>query len=273
MKFGGKSTFGDKSKSTPGMVVSQLSILSQVRPRFACKISHPKASAATSLTGLVSVDLPLALGGHMHQYGRIIRDARQARGLTQAELADMVGVEATQVSRWERNSSPPSLANAVELSKSLAVSLDELADLVPLGVDLGGVWFAAWQTWRAGAQVIDTHGLIAKHHGERVVLNADGSYDWFGDFRFQWNALKGEYRATQSGGPANGMMFLAVTADRSTALGTWSGFTGEGKIGTGFGVISRSESVASDLLKKMIHDPASVTEWPIEFAGSNNAGV
>ncbi|MFE2997987.1 multiprotein-bridging factor 1 family protein [Nocardia sp. NPDC059246] len=209
----------------------------------------------------------------VRRYGKIIRDARDARGWSQADLADLVGVEAQQVSRWERDIAPPNLNNAVELSRALDISLDELAGLIPLGLDLSGVWYAAWQTWRESDQVINTHSLMAKHHGERVRFQAEGDYDWFGDFRLSWHLLKGDYRATEPGGPATGAMLLALTADHDIALGSWSGLTGEGKLGRGWGVIARSEHDSSRVLLQLIKSPGSVTEWPIELAGvDNNAG-
>lgn len=207
------------------------------------------------------------------KFGKIIRDARESRGLTQPELADLVGVKPNQVSRWERDVSPPSLDNAIELSRSLDISLDELAGLVPLGMDLSGSWHAAWQTWRGGEHVINTHSLFGKHHGERVKFAASGDYDWTGDFRFTWHLLKGDFRAAEPSGPATGTMLLALTADHDTALGSWSGITGEGKLGSGWGVISRTEDYAADLLSRLIEDPASVKEWPIEYAGVNHARI
>lgn len=207
------------------------------------------------------------------KYGKYIRSAREAAGLSQTELAHLVGVESNQVSRWERDASPPGLENFDRIATSLKVSMDELAGKVPLGVDLSGQWYAAWQTWRVGLRSINTHGLSASHYGERVKFEADGDYEWFGDFKYRLGFLKGEYVATESGRPASGTMFLPITADNQTAFGSWSGITGEGKLGNGWGVISRSESYASDLLKKLIHDPASVTEWPIELAGVNNVGL
>jgi transcriptional regulator with XRE-family HTH domain len=201
------------------------------------------------------------------KYGKYIRQAREAAGLSQTELAEAVGVEGNQVSRWERDVSPPGLENFDRIATATDRSLDELAGKVPIGIDLSGQWFAAWETWRLGLRVINTHGLVATHHGERVKFEADGDYEWYGDFRFRWHQLKGDYVSTEAGRPAGGVMFLPLTADRQTAFGPWAGITGEGKIGKGWGVISRSESYASDLLKKLIHDPESVTEWPIELAG------
>ncbi len=49
----------------------------------------------------------------------MLRDARRQRGLTQIELADLVGVTQSYVSRWEGGYEPPSLRAKQQLTKIL----------------------------------------------------------------------------------------------------------------------------------------------------------
>lgn len=48
-----------------------------------------------------------------------IRQRRLAAGLTQAELARRVGVQTSQVSRWERGVAEPSARHARRLARAL----------------------------------------------------------------------------------------------------------------------------------------------------------
>jgi transcriptional regulator with XRE-family HTH domain len=55
-----------------------------------------------------------------------IRQLRQAAGLTQAELAHRVGVQTSQVSRWERGTAEPSARHARRLARALGVAVEAL---------------------------------------------------------------------------------------------------------------------------------------------------
>jgi transcriptional regulator with XRE-family HTH domain len=56
-----------------------------------------------------------------------IRYARKARGLTQAELAEKVGVGKGLICHWEGEHSEPNLFHATLVADALNVSLDWLA--------------------------------------------------------------------------------------------------------------------------------------------------
>ena len=60
------------------------------------------------------------------QFGRILRDLRNARSLTQEELAHRAGMDVTYLSDLERGRWNPSLAMLVDLSRGLAVHPSEL---------------------------------------------------------------------------------------------------------------------------------------------------
>lgn len=55
-----------------------------------------------------------------------LAELRRARGLTQAALAELVGVGANQISRYESGASEPTLGVLRRLAIALAVSSDEL---------------------------------------------------------------------------------------------------------------------------------------------------
>ena len=58
-----------------------------------------------------------------------IRQLREARGLTQAEVADELMCDQSLYSKYERNARPLPLESAVRLARYYGVSLDYLAGL------------------------------------------------------------------------------------------------------------------------------------------------
>ena len=63
--------------------------------------------------------------------GRRIRQLRKARGLTQAELAGLVGKSVETISNFERGKTITSLFTLAELSRHLNVALKEFFDDAP----------------------------------------------------------------------------------------------------------------------------------------------
>ena len=51
---------------------------------------------------------------------------RIARGLTQAQLADLVGCPQQSITRWERGVSSPGTKALIKLSRALDCSIDDL---------------------------------------------------------------------------------------------------------------------------------------------------
>jgi transcriptional regulator with XRE-family HTH domain len=58
---------------------------------------------------------------------RAIRTARRRAGLSQVELAELLGVRQSSVSQWERGSTKPSTVHLLTLAARLGCSLVELA--------------------------------------------------------------------------------------------------------------------------------------------------
>ena len=59
-------------------------------------------------------------------FGRNLRRIRKAQGYTQAQLANDIGVEISQISRIERGIINTSISNCNEISKALNTSILEL---------------------------------------------------------------------------------------------------------------------------------------------------
>ena len=63
--------------------------------------------------------------------GRMIAQLRKEKGLTQLELAQLMGVTDKAVSKWERDLSYPDIATLPHLANVLGVSVDELLRCIP----------------------------------------------------------------------------------------------------------------------------------------------
>lgn len=115
-----------------------------------------------------------------------IREARQTKGFTQQELADLVGVARATVSEWERAASVPRLTNVARLSQVLG--LDERL-LMPFsdtslhllhmtqGPEVGQMADIDWENLRKiadGASIEDTaSGWITVFDPEEVIEIVD----------------------------------------------------------------------------------------------------
>ena len=60
------------------------------------------------------------------EVGGLIKKLRTAEGMTQKQLADMLGVSDKAVSKWERGLGCPDITLVTELSRILSVSVDSL---------------------------------------------------------------------------------------------------------------------------------------------------
>jgi len=72
----------------------------------------------TSVTGLSPVAMEL--------FAESLRKAREERGLTQTQLAELLGITLRVYNRWERGAAVPRLDSIVQLADILQLSLDQL---------------------------------------------------------------------------------------------------------------------------------------------------
>lgn len=64
----------------------------------------------------------------MNTFGERLRQYRRERGLTQQELADLLGVSNKSISRWESDGGYPDVPLLLPLARALQVSVDDLLD-------------------------------------------------------------------------------------------------------------------------------------------------
>lgn len=199
------------------------------------------------------------------EIGRIIEARRKKLGIDQEPLAALVGVTARQIRRYESGDQEPTASVCDRLAGALNLTLGELFGKVPIGLDLSGEWFATWQTSRGGVPVIDRHGLIASHAGDRLALSATGDYLWSADLDLFDSSLMGTYRSTERDRQFRGTLYFDLADDAHAMMGRWSGRWADGVLGKyGFGVIARDSDRADRLLDWLIHHPGPITAWPQE---------
>ena len=58
--------------------------------------------------------------------GQVIRRLRKERGITQEEMADMLGVTAQAVSKWENDVGIPDVSQFVPIANLFDISMDTL---------------------------------------------------------------------------------------------------------------------------------------------------
>ncbi|MDR2899003.1 MAG: helix-turn-helix domain-containing protein, partial [Clostridiales bacterium] len=58
--------------------------------------------------------------------GEVIRNARKNKGLTQKELAQMIGAKDTSISNWEKNHNRPNGSTLIMLFRALDISVNDL---------------------------------------------------------------------------------------------------------------------------------------------------
>lgn len=198
----------------------------------------------------------------MSVHGDIIQARREALNWSKIDLADRCGVSSKQVERWEGGSQHPTIPNAVVLSRVLGITLAELAGEVAMGLDIAGVWHAAWDTTRDGEPVTNRHLITATQAGEAIRFDADGDYLWTGECRAVDGAVIGTYRAIERGKSQCGALHFIV--GDGALIGRWSGQWVDGLIGTGWGVLARDSDRADRLIKTLVEHDGPVTAWPQE---------
>jgi transcriptional regulator with XRE-family HTH domain len=58
--------------------------------------------------------------------GEMVKDARTAKGLTQLQLADKVGISQVQISRIEKGLNSPSIKTVKALAKALRIPVRDI---------------------------------------------------------------------------------------------------------------------------------------------------
>ena len=193
----------------------------------------------------------------------IIRQHRARLGLSQADLAVKAGVDKRQIRRYEAGETQPTFPVAVAIARALGITTDELAGEDARRIDLSGDWWACWQSWKDGVEVINPHEISIRQRGEVLAVSAvtrgtpvdDGGYMWDGEMRLWDNEiLMGWYVANEGAVRSKGTMFFTLHQHGARMTGRWVGLSYDGPIVTGWGSIARTQDEAVALLNEL-RDP------------------
>lgn len=204
----------------------------------------------------------------------VIQHYRTRKNLTQQQLADLAGVTSRQIGRYEEGSQAPTLPVAVKLADALGISLTELAGRSSDGPNLGGEWWASWQTWKDGVERIDTHPLHVIQDGDFLILDGEraqgenaiqlGDYAWVGELRFHrvTGTLIGWWESNDEGVRTAGSYYFALHPQGEHAIGVWAGLDYDGIVVRGWGTLARTRAVAEQQLAAVKDQTENLRTWP-----------
>ena len=110
-------------------------------------------------------------------FGKRIQRARKARGLTQEELADRLGITAQAVSKWENGDSYPDIALIPAIASSLGMALNELFGVAEAAArESSGVFPERYE----GLPLVHSAGEVGCY-SDKPVAGIDGSAVRFSD--------------------------------------------------------------------------------------------
>lgn len=81
------------------------------------------------MTGIVRDGILRAMDEVRREWGKNIRRSRQAMGLTQTQLAELVGVRQSSVAKWERGINTPRDHQKVAIASALHIDVRMLFPL------------------------------------------------------------------------------------------------------------------------------------------------
>ncbi len=160
--------------------------------------------------------------------GDILRARRTAIGLSQAELASVVGVDRRQIRRYEANVAQPTLPVARAMAHRLGITLDELAG--DDSADLSGDWLSGWQVQDAGGQWgMRVQPVRAIQRGDRLEISSPvdrtsgpNSFPWHGDLHRSNATAYGSFRAEAVGFPhTRGALVVTISLEPQQITGAW----------------------------------------------------
>ncbi|WIN00723.1 helix-turn-helix transcriptional regulator [Actinoplanes oblitus] len=200
----------------------------------------------------------------------IIRQRRAELGLTQADLAALAGVDTRQIRRYEAGEGQPTLPIANAIAKALRISLDELAGEPTQRVDVSGNWWACWQTWNKGREILSSHQAHIRQTGDSLDIAAvtrgthafeEGGYLWRGEMRIWDNEiLMGWYVADEGAVRSKGTMYFVLHQHGIQMTGRWVGLSYDGPIISGWSAMARTEDEAIALVNQLKEGKAPTHE-------------
>ncbi|WP_228771533.1 helix-turn-helix transcriptional regulator [Actinokineospora iranica] len=203
----------------------------------------------------------------MSEMAEVMKERRADLGMSQAELAAAVGVQTRQIRRYEAGEQHPVLPVAVAIADALKITVNELAGMTSQRLSLSGEWWASWQTWKDGVEVITAQEVRIGQQGDLLSVRTttrgieveDGGYHWQGELRLWDNEiLMGWYAAADGSVRSKGTFYFVLHPHGLTMRGRWVGLSYDGKIITGWGGVAKSEDGARGIISELEGNADSV---------------
>lgn len=193
------------------------------------------------------------------ELGEVIRRRRVELGLSQADVARKAGVDARQIRRYEAGEQQPVFSVAVAIANALDLPLADLAGIPEHRVNLTGDWYAGWQSYKDGQEVIAIQPVRMQQQAEHIRIEAvergrpveDGGYLWSGELRLWDNEiLMGWYASTDSAVRSKGTLYFVLHPQGLEMTGRWVGLSYDAKFITGRGAMARTDND----VRRLIHE-------------------
>jgi transcriptional regulator with XRE-family HTH domain len=127
-------------------------------------------------------------------------------------------------------------------------------------LSLTGQWWAAWQTFNQGEEIVATQPVEIDQHGvtlriralKRSEENVRGGYVWAGQLRICDNqVLMGWYTAQDQNVRSRGTFFFVLHAQGNLLEGRWTGTSYDGPIVSGWGSIAQEQDEAAAIIGRL----------------------
>jgi len=194
----------------------------------------------------------------------VIRGRRAELGMSQAQLAAIAGVDTRQIRRYESGEQQPMLSVAVAIAEALGITVGQLAGESTRRVVLTGDWWACWQTFKDGQEVLTMQQVRFVQRGDDLRVEAttrglpveDGGYLWRGEMRLWDNEiLMGWYAADDQAIRSKGTMYLVLHPHGQSMTGRWVGLSYDGALVTGWSAMAKTREEADRLMHELKQRP------------------
>jgi hypothetical protein len=169
-------------------------------------------------------------------------------------------VDKRQIRRYEAGEQQPVLSVGVAIANALKISVGDLAGIPSHRIDLSGDWWASWQTFKDGEEVMTLQEVRFHQQGELIDVKTvtrgievpDGGYHRRGELRL-WDSeiLMGWYAATDTSVRSKGTMYFVLHPHGQRIYGKWVGMSHDGKTVTGWGGMARDAEGATDVIHQL----------------------
>jgi len=198
------------------------------------------------------------------EMAQVIRARRVELGMSQAQLAAAAGIDSRQIRRYESGDQQPMLSVAVAIAHALGITVGQLAGEPTQRLTLAGDWWASWQTFMEGREIITVQEVHFSQRGDDLRVEAltrglsveEGGYLWRGELRLWDNeVLMGWYAANDQSTRSKGTMYFVIHPHGQSMSGRWVGLSYDGAIVSGWASMAKTEEEAGRRMQDLMDRP------------------